>query len=708
MNKFFAYCCSFILVLTVCVESNENRVVIPQPQEGFISLTKCLAIDSVVLFSESGTNAVRQIVDSAMTDLGEEGYELTIDKSGVKIVAGGQAGLYYAKITLRQLYKDGHLPYAHIKDKPRFSHRGVMLDVSRHFFTKDEVMRLLDRMAYYKLNKFHWHLTDDGGWRIEMDSYPELTAKTAYRTHWDWKDWWRNGGKFVSQESESRFGGFYSKEDIREIIKYASDRFITIIPEIEFPGHSREVFVAYPELCCAKKPYHANTYCVGNDSTYVFMERVLNEVMDIFPSEFIHIGGDETNKGPWKECTLCQSLMEREAMHSVYDLHNYIIGKAEKIIMQRGRRMIGWDEIVDNQLNSSSAVMSWRGEEAGITAAQRGYDVVLTPLSHLYLDYFQGHPSKEPFAHDGYTTLEKVYSYNPIPDTLSTIAKQHILGVQGSLWSEWIQNEAHLEYMAFPRLLAVAEVAWSNPDVRSWKKFRTRLSAHVDALSMQGVNVRPLSSDIEADMTIKNKQMTMALKCERADVEICYTLDGSEPSSQSMVYTAPILVADSIALRAKAFKDNNPMGDEYAQHVYNHKAIGAQITSFPLQHNQSVLLDGRIGSNTYLDGTWLNFSGDQEFIVDLGSVNEFNKVVLRWMKLQAGARRALPNVVEVMFSHDNLSYVSAGVIFPQERDDTSVLQLYDIDFSGDWKARYVKLKIQSQKGGMSMDEIVII
>ncbi len=710
MNRFFAYYMvgiSLILLIS-CRTESEQIEVIPKPLKGCVNFRKALKIDSLTLFGMNTSNLICCLVDSTNRELGEEGYELTVDAGGVRILSGGEAGLFYGKMTLKQLYAEGKLPYLHIIDKPRFPYRGVMLDVSRHFFTKEEIKRLLDRMSQYKLNRFHWHLTDDGGWRIQIDSYPELTRQAAFRTDWNWKEWWGNGAKFVSEEEWVKYGGFYTKEDIREIVQYASERFITVIPEIEFPGHSREVFVAYPQLCCAAKPYMGNTYCVGGDSTYVFMEKVLNEVMDLFPSEFIHIGGDETNLGPWKECGKCQSLMKKEGMQDTHELHEYIIGKAEEIIGHNGRRMMGWDEIACEHLDKSSAIMSWRGEEAGMVAAGKGYEVVLSPLDYLYLDYFQGNPSKEPFAHDGYTTLEKVYSYNPLPDSVTDAVRLNVLGIQGNLWSEWIPDEKQLEYMAFPRLLAVAEVAWSAQSVRDWNDFRDRVISQLDGLSRRGVNARPLSTDIEYVMNVEKDVMTVALECECKDVEIHYTTDGSEPSAYDDLYVSPLMVEDSLLLCAAAFKGENKVGDIYSHCFYKHKAIGTKVVSFPHLKSVTALVDGYIGGYTYLEDTWVNFSGDREFILDLGYVKDLSKIVTRWMQLRAGARRYLPKVVEVMFSQDGVSYVTGGVALQEQLMTASVLQFQNFVLAGHWKARYVKLKVVGGEGGMSLDEIIVL
>lgn len=710
MNHFLSYCVlGLILIsLSACRVPQDKAMVIPQPLEGHVENSKVLKIDSLLLFGNETSEKVSCIINSANQELGEEGYELIVDANGVRIISGGKAGIFYGKMTLKQLYKEGGLPYLHIKDKPRFSYRGIMLDVSRHFFTKEEIKHLLERMSWYKLNHFHWHLTDDGGWRIQIDSYPELTKQTAFRTDLNWKQWWNNGAKFVRKEQDVKFGGFYTKEDIREIVQYASERFITVIPEIEFPGHSWEVFAAYPHLCCAGKAYNGNTFCIGNDSTYIFMEKVLNEVMDLFPSEFIHIGGDETNKDPWEACPKCQSLIKREGMENVHELHNYIIGKAEEIITRKGRRMIGWDEIASEQLNKSSIIMSWRGETAGIAAANKGYDVILSPLSHLYLDYYQGNPAKEPYAHDGYTTLKKVYSYNPVPDSVSNTIQSHILGIQGNIWSECISNEKHLEYMAFPRALAVAELGWSYGNMRTWEDFRDCVDNHITMLRNKGINSYTLSSDVTTKINYKNGKMFLELDCERGDVEIMYSLDNDTLFSKINKYVRPIEVKDSLVICAAAFYKNRRVGDIYSNVFYKNMAQGKNVSSSLNWNNENLLVDGYVGSETYLDGSWFNFSGNQDFIVDLGEVKSVSKISTRWMQLCADARRYLPEHVGFYISEDGKNYIHIKTIDKENLGETPALQFQKFKVDGEYKCRFIKISVESNRGGMSVDEIIVI
>lgn len=330
--------------------------------------------DSNLVF-ESGS--IRHIIDG---EGHPEGYSLEVKKDGIVVKAATEAGIFYGQQTLKQLYTSEGFPCVSITDVPRFSYRGLHLDVSRHFFPKEEIMKLLDVMAYYKLNKLHFHLTDAGGWRLQIDKYPKLTAETAYRTETDWLKWWDGKDrKYLPKGTEGAYGGYYTKADIREIVAFAAERHIDVVPEIEFPGHSEEVFAAYPELCCTGKPYTSGDFCIGNPQSFTFMEDVLTEVIDLFPYEYVHVGGDEAGKQAWKSCPKCQALMRKMGMKSVDELQSYMIHQAEDFLKSKGRKLIGWDEILEGGLAPEATVMSWRGEDGGIKSARMGHDVIMTP-----------------------------------------------------------------------------------------------------------------------------------------------------------------------------------------------------------------------------------------------------------------------------------------------------------------------------------------
>ena len=520
------------------------------------------------------------VVDNSRMDaLGREGYELTVDRSSVRLTAATQTGIFYGKRTQEQLMTDKGIPCVRVSDRPRFAYRGMHMDVSRHFFPKSQVLKMLDEMARYKLNVFHFHLTDNGGWRIRIDKYPRLTAEGAFRTQRDWYAWWdRNDRRYLPEGTPGAYGGYFTKEDIREIVTYAAERHITVIPEIEFPAHSDAVFIGYPELCCTGKPYTTGEFCVGNEQVYTFMEDVLTEVMELFPSKYIHIGGDEARKVAWATCPKCQALIERERLDGIQGLQPYMIARIQDFLASKGRVMVGWDEILHNELHSETLVMSYRGQKGAIEAANRGNYAVMTPGEVLYFDWYQADPHTQPRAMGGFSPIRKMYGFHPVPDTPAKAAdnesiirgefvspdsveyiydggKEHVIGVQGCTWTEFIETEKHLEYMIFPRLLAVSELAWTPRERREWNDFRRRINVHVSLLHARGINAFPLSDDvvITAQMLSEGKKARVTLDTEKYPAEVRYTLDGTAPVPGSDLYDGPFVVKAGTTVRAALF-----------------------------------------------------------------------------------------------------------------------------------------------------------
>jgi hexosaminidase len=443
---------------------------------------------------------------NAKAELGAEGYELAVAKDSVIIRAPAQAGLFYGVQTLFQLLpsevlapKPVHqgawtIPCLHVQDQPRFKWRGLMLDISRHFFNKDEIKQLLDAMVLHKINTFHWHLVDDQGWRIEIKKYPKLTQVGAWRTGIGFK---LDPKSSTAYGPDGRYGGFFTQADIKEIIAYADARHITIVPEIEMPGHSVAALAAYPQFSCSGEPYstdisagvHAGVYCAGKDETFEFLQNVLAEVIDLFPSKYIHIGGDEVPKGNWKQCEKCQARMKQEGLKTEHELQSYFIRRIEKFINSKGRNLIGWSEIREGGLAQNAAVMDWIG--GAVEAATDGHEVVMSPTSNCYFDFYQSQDqSTEPRAIGGFLPLSKVYAFEPIPAKLPEQFHHHILGAQGNIWTEYIPSLKHVEYMAFPRLAALSEVAWSPKAARNYDDFTRRLEADYQRLDRMGVNYR--------------------------------------------------------------------------------------------------------------------------------------------------------------------------------------------------------------------------
>ena len=432
------------------------------------------------------------VTGNADPALGNEGYELHITPTAVSLAANAPAGIFYGQQTLRQLRaEDGTLPCCRIWDKPRFGWRGLMLDVSRHFFTKAEIKHFLDVMAAHKLNVFHWHLVDDQGWRIEIKRYPRLTEIGAWR---DRIGFGLDAGASRNYRADGRYGGFFTQDDVREIVAHAASRQITVVPEIEMPGHSTAVLTAHPEFSCSGGPYShdidggifGGIFCAGQDAAFTFLENILGEVISLFPSRFIHIGGDEVPKDNWKKCSRCQQRIAVEKLKDEHELQSYFIRRIEKFINANGRRLIGWDEILEGGLAPNATVMSWRGVTGGIAAANAGHDVVMTPTTHCYLDYYQGKIG-QPKAIGGFTAWEKTYEFEPVAPEIAPDKAHHVLGGGGNLWTEFIPNYGHLQFMTYPRACALAETLWSPKEGRNLDDFKARLKTHAKLLDTLGV-----------------------------------------------------------------------------------------------------------------------------------------------------------------------------------------------------------------------------
>lgn len=434
------------------------------------------------------------LIRSVDSNVSKEGYGMLVTNKNIAIYAENPQGYFYGIQTLMQLLpadktKKPEVPCLLITDNPKFSWRGMHLDCARHFFPVDFVKKYIDYLAMYKFNTFHWHLTDDQGWRIEIKKYPKLTEIGAYR----------NGsmvGHYNDQKYDNkRYGGFYTQEQIKEVVAYAAQRHITVVPEIEMPGHAVAALAAYPELSCTGGPFEVgkqwgvldDVFC-PKEETFTFLQNVLTEVIALFPSEYIHVGGDECPKTRWKACPHCQGMIKQLNLKDEHELQSYFVQRIEKFVNGKGRKIIGWDEILEGGLAPNAAVMSWRGTEGGIAAAKQKHYVVMTPVSHNYFDYYQGDPKKEPLSIGGFLPIEKVYSLNPIPAELSKEESKYILGTQANLWTEYIETPKHAEYMVFPRMIALSEVAWGTSDPKKYEDFKSRLLQNFKVLDVKGIN----------------------------------------------------------------------------------------------------------------------------------------------------------------------------------------------------------------------------
>lgn len=588
-----------------------------------------------------------------------ESYTLSVTPQRIEIRATSGAGLFYGMQTLLQLMQPAgtgsySVASVEIEDTPRFAYRGLMLDVSRHFSTKEFIKKQIDALAYYKINRLHLHLTDAAGWRLEIKKYPLLTDFAAWRTDPTWKKWWNGGRKYLRYDEPGASGGYYTQDDIREILAYARQHYITVIPEIEMPSHSEEVLAAYPQLSCSGEPYKNSDFCVGNEETFTFLENVLTEVMELFPSEYIHVGGDEAGKSAWKTCPKCQKRMKDEHLANVDELQSYLIHRIEKFLNNHGRCLLGWDEILQGGIAPNATVMSWRGEEGGIAAVTSGHHAIMTPGAYCYLDSYQDAPYSQPEAIGGYLPLKKVYAYDPVPASLTAEQAKLVYGVQGNLWVEYIPTPEHVEYMIYPRILALAEVAWSAPERKSWPDFHTRALSAVADLQKKGYHPFDLSKEI-----------------------------GSRPESLQPV--------SHLALGKKVTYNSS-----YSPH-------------YPAQGN-TALTDGIRGDWTYGDGSWQGFISDNrlDVTIDMEKETPIHSITAAFMQV-VGAEVFLPETVIISISDDGINFTELQKQHFEVSKETPI-RFTDISWQGEAKGRYVRYQAQagSEFGGwIFTDEIIV-
>ncbi|SDL68969.1 Beta-hexosaminidase [Sphingobacterium mizutaii] len=647
------------------------------------------------------------------------GYLIEVDEHGILVKAHSPQAMIpgiYSLVQLSYLNDSKSLPYVRIEDKPRFPYRGMHLDVSRNFMPFNFLKKYIDLLALYKFNYFHWHITDGAGWRLEIKQYPELTKKAAWRTHTLWKDWWNNGRQYVDEGTPNASGGYYTQNQARELVAYAAKRGITIIPEIEMPGHSEEVLAVYPELSCTGIPYTQGEFCLGNEDTYKFLKNVLDEVMAIFPSQYIHIGGDEADKSHWKNCPKCQALMKRDSLKSEEELQSYAIKQMDEYLQSKGRKLIGWDEILEGGLTPGATVMSWRGEEGGIKSANAGHDVIMTPGAYLYFDGYQTDPRTQPEALGGFLPLEKVYSYNPIPEGIQDDKKKHILGAQANVWTEHIPTYQHVEYMAFPRALALSEVVWTDKDSKSWPDFQKRLQQQYKILQKLEVNYYRPSYNVINKVEFDSAQVknTISLSSEQFKPYIRYTIDGTEPSKSSTLYNLPIELSKSAVIKAASFLDSARVSPVETIELDIHKAIGKEVIyktpweGYPAQGNRT-LTNGIKGTLTYQDGQWQGFTKGVDVIVDFERREEIKSVALNFMQIPAPGVY-FPGEFTVLVSDNGKSYRELGTVKNQvsTTDPALKFQKFEIKLEKPIMARYIQIKATNpMKGYLFADEIVI-
>ncbi len=578
----------------------------------------------------------------------DEGYLLKVSSNKILITSKTVKGAFYAVQSLIQLLpvktnaKTIAIQGLEIKDSPEFKYRGMHLDVARHFFSVNFIKKYIDLMSMLKMNTFHWHLTEDQGWRIEIKKYPKLQEIAAYRDETLVGHYSEQPQKFDGK----KYGGYYTQKEIKEIVAYATERQITVIPEIEMPGHSQAAIAAYPELGCkgeqvkvaAKWGVFDNIYC-PKENTFKFLEDIIDEVVTLFPGKYIHIGGDEAPKTNWKKCTHCQQLIKKEGLKDENGLQSYFITRMEKYINSKGKQIIGWDEILEGGLAPNATVMSWRGTAGAVEAAKQKHNVILTPASHCYFDHYQSDNENEPLAIGGFLPLEKVYSFQPVPEELTEEEAKYVLGAQGNVWTEYITTPKKVEYMVFPRAVALAEAVWSTSENKNYDNFIKRLEFFNKRLKSLDVNYANHLYEIKGELINLDKQLSYRLETSIKDKEIRFTTDDSEPKSTSPVYNDPFKINALKTIKAAIFdKNENQLGQVFEQKITLHKGVGEKITlNTPPNEaynagGKQALINGISGSSSrYGDKEWLGFSEkDVEITIDFDKQTKLNSIATRF------------------------------------------------------------------------------
>lgn len=609
----------------------------------------------------------------------EEGYGLDVNPEKIEIRASGRKGAFYALQTLRQLlpvaieaheYKEGvswTVPAVSVTDEPRFGYRGLMVDVARHFISKNHLLRIIDTMGMLKMNKLHLHLTDDNGWRLEIKRYPLLTSigsKNVDRT-----------GQIFSERRNARQGetlvegGFYTQEDIKEIVAYATNRQIEVIPEIAMPGHSNAALSAYPLLACPVTDEYIGAvpglgedharivYCAGNDDVFTFLQHIIDEVVELFPSRYIHIGGDAIRNTHWEECSLCRARMKKEGLGNETDLLGYFMRRMDSYVRSKGRKVMGWEEVMDANLSKGAVVFDWHGYGHGaIKAGKQGHDFIMTPTGTMYLNRYQGPQWQEPvWAFEGGNTLKKIYQYEPIERYWTMSMRSHLLGIQAALWTEFCEKPEDVDYLLYPRLGAVAEISWIDPINRRWERFVGALDRYQERWKLKGVQPSSAIYHVQHEVTPDFGSLKVALSCMHPGVEIRYTTDGSEPHEYSLLYRKPWVVKQSQTLKCAAFKDGKQMGKTLVLPIQMNDVTGKNILRSTAMEKK--LVNGVRGSLKYTDGEWVSWKRNDSIglTFDVGSRKKLSRISLGCLN-DFGSAIHQPKKVEVWLSDNNVQY----------------------------------------------------
>lgn len=660
--------------------------------------------------------AIALTIDKTIAE--QEGYTLAVTSDGILIKGSTANGIFYGIQTLRKAIPVNakgqpiSMPGVLIKDQPRFSYRGMHLDVGRHFFPVQFIKEYIDLLALHNMNTFHWHLTEDQGWRIEIKKYPKLTEIGSIRER-------TVVGRNTQEYDNTPHSGFYTQEQAKEIVEYAKKRYITVIPEIDLPGHMLAALTAYPELGCTGGPYKVaqrwgvfdDVLCIGNEKSLTFLEDVLAEIVSIFPSKYIHIGGDEAPRTYWKTCPKCQARIKEEnlkadAHHTAEDrLQSYCMARIENYLNSKGRQVIGWDEILEGDVAPNATVMSWRGVEGGIKAAQLGHDVIMTPNTYCYFDYYQTtNTKKEPLAIGGYLPIEKVYNMEPLPAQLTEDEKKHIIGVQANVWTEYIPTTKQVEYMILPRMAALSEVQWTQPDKKDYKDFSKRLMRLMEMYERDSLNYASHIFDIEAKFIPNSSDKAVKIVLSTVDdAPIYYTLDGTSPDTHSLKYNSPLNIVKDTDFRAIAIRKNKK-SEEIEKNISFNKATFQPIELITQPSDKykfngaGTLVDGLRGNDNFVTGEWLGFTKcNAEAIIDLGKETKISRVFTDAL-VDMGAWVMGASEIVVSTSPDKIDFKEVATkSFPSETSTSAKkIEKYELLFP-ETSTRYVRITIKPSK-----------
>lgn len=675
--------------------------------------------------------------------LKSEAYILNVSPKGILIKASDCKGFFYALQTVRQLFPASienvvtpnktvwTIPALTITDEPRFGYRGFMLDVARFFLPKENVLRIIDCMAMLKVNKLHFHLVDDNGWRLEIKKYPRLTEVGAWRVDRTNVPFW--GRRNPKPGEPTPIGGFYTQDDIREIVAYASKRQIEVIPEIEMPAHSNAALASYPQLACpVVKDFigvlpglggnNANViYCAGNDSVFTFLQGIIDEVMELFPSRYIHLGGDEANKTNWQKCPLCQQRMKKEQLEHIEDLQGYFMNRMADYVRSKGKITMGWDELTNSKLPQDAIIYGWQGYgQAAIKAAEQGHPFIMTPARIMYLIRYQGPQWFEPLTYFGNITLKDVYDYEPIQEDWKPEYASLLMGIQASMWTEFCNKPEDVDYLVFPRLAALAEGAWTAPENKNWTSFLKGLDNYLDHIAAKGIVYARSMYNIQHTVTPDKGNLTVELSCIRPDVEIRFTIDGSEPTATSVLYEKPLTVTAAQTIKCATFRNKEQLGQTLVLPISWNKATAKPILGS--KPNEKLLTNGVRGSLKYTDFEWCNWANNDliSYTIDLEKSEVLNNITIGCIT-NYGMSAHKPKSIRVAASNDNKNFTEVGELnFTPEEIFREGMYIENLKMNmGGISARYVRIIAEGagecpadhvrpgQEARIYMDEVII-